>query len=206
MTSIWNYNGGAVLAMTGKDCFTFATDNRFGAQQKTEARNNPKLHQLSPTTFIGLAGLETDNQTLLSKIRYRLKMFKLKEERDMPVRSLVQMVSCMLYERRFGFYFVSPVIAGFDEKGKPYIAEVDVAGCPQEPEDFVCGGTCGESIAGLSESLWQPNMDPDALLQVTSQTLLHSLDRDCLSGWGATVRLITKDGKCRVVGLKTRMD
>eukprot|EP01062_Namystynia_karyoxenos_P078519 TRINITY_DN80_c0_g1_i1.p2 TRINITY_DN80_c0_g1~~TRINITY_DN80_c0_g1_i1.p2 ORF type:complete len:240 (+),score=81.19 TRINITY_DN80_c0_g1_i1:103-720(+) len=203
---IWNYSGGAVLAMTGKDCFSLATDRRIGAQEQTVARNNPKLHQVGETTFIGLAGLETDNQTILSKIRYRMKLFKLREEREMPVRALLQMVTCMLYERRFGFYFVSPIIAGFDANGKPFIAEVDVAGCPQEPEDIVCGGTCGESMCGMAECLWQPNMDPEQLRQVTAQVLLHSVDRDCLSGWGGQMRVVTNDGKCRTFELKTRMD
>lgn len=37
-------------------------------------------------------------------------------------------------------------------------------------------------------------MDPDTLFETLAQTLLSAVDRDCLSGWGGVVHIITKDG------------
>lgn len=34
--SIMAYNGGCVVAMTGKDCVAIATDHRFGVQVNTK--------------------------------------------------------------------------------------------------------------------------------------------------------------------------
>ncbi len=60
---------------------------------------------------------------------------------------------------RFGPYFVEPIIAGLDSKtGKPYIATMDLIGCPMETKDFVVGGTCTEQLYGMCESLWNPDM------------------------------------------------
>ncbi len=37
------YNGGAVVAMVGKDCVAIASDLRFGVKAQTVAGNMPKV-------------------------------------------------------------------------------------------------------------------------------------------------------------------
>eukprot|EP00755_Sulcionema_specki_P017166 Sspe_Gene.63770::Locus_36921_Transcript_1_1_Confidence_1.000_Length_732::g.63770::m.63770/K02735/PSMB3; 20S proteasome subunit beta 3 len=204
--SIFAYNGGAVVAMAGKDCVAIASDNRFGTQFNTIARDNVKIHELNGRTFVGLPGLETDNETLLQRIRFRMKLYKLKEERDMPVRAVMAMIENLLYSNRFGPYFVEPVIAGLDAEGKPYVAASDCLGAVCNPKDFIVSGTAQDSLLGMCESLWQPDMDADQLFECISQALMASLDRDCLAGWGATVKVLTADGMCTTRQLKTRMD
>ena len=66
-------------------------------------------------------------------------------------------------------------------------------------------GTCYESLLGMAESLWRPNLGPDELFEVISQTLLSAVDRDCLSGWGAVVHVVTKD-QIVTKTVKGRMD
>ena len=87
------YNGGGVLAMAGKKCVAIATDHRFGTQYNTISRNCLKVHPISSKVMVGLAGLETDNQTVLAKIKFRMKMFKLREEREMPAEAVGSMIS-----------------------------------------------------------------------------------------------------------------
>lgn len=60
---------------------------------------------------------------------------------------------------RFGPYFVEPVIAGLDPKTfEPFVASMDLIGCPMVPNDFVVSGTCSEQMYGMCESLWEPNL------------------------------------------------
>ena len=60
---------------------------------------------------------------------------------------------------RFGPYFVEPIIAGLHPKTfTPYVASMDLIGCPMETEDFAVSGTCSEQMFGICESLWQPDM------------------------------------------------
>ena len=70
---------------------------------------------------------------------------------------------------------------------------MDLIGAPCEPEDYVCAGTCQEALHGMCESLWKPDMDPEELFEVATQAMLSSCDRDCLSGYGATAQLVTRD-------------
>lgn len=58
------YNGGAVVAMLGKNCVAIASDKRLGQQFLTVSTEFPKLFAITDRLYIGMAGLATDVQTL----------------------------------------------------------------------------------------------------------------------------------------------
>ena len=58
------YNGAAMVAMTGKNCVAIAADRRLGAQAQTVSCDFQKLFQMGPTLFVGLPGLATDVLTM----------------------------------------------------------------------------------------------------------------------------------------------
>ena len=78
-------------------------------------------------------------------------------------------------------------------------------GLIQEFKDFIVTGTNSESLFGMCESMWRPDLEPEELFEVISQCLLSGIDRDALAGWGAVVYVITKD-KVIARTLKGRMD
>ena len=200
------YNGSAIIAMVGKDCVAIASDKRLGLQAQTVSTEFQKVFQMNPNIFIGLPGLATDVSTVHKTLDYRLNILQLRQSRPVSPRAFMYMVSSLLYERRFGPYFVEPVIAGIDPfTMKPYIANMDLIGCPMEKDDFVVSGTCSEQMYGMCESLWKPDMDSDILFEVISQALLNAVDRDALSGWGGVVHLIQENTVTTKV-LKARMD
>ena len=116
------------------------------------------------------------------------------------------MLSNLLYEKRFGTYFVEPIVAGIDPMtNETFIGGMDLIGCQMESNDFLVSGTCTNQMFGMCESIWEENMDAKQLFECISQALLSSLDRDCSSGWGVRVYLIEKD-KVTISDLKARMD
>lgn len=201
-----SYNGAAIVAMKGKNCVAIASDRRFGVQAQTVGMDFQKIFEMGPRLYVGLPGLATDVQTVHERLRFRLNLYELKENRRIKPKTFVSMVSNLLYERRFGPYFVEPVIAGLDPKTmEPYVASLDLIGCPMVTEDFVVSGTCTEQMYGMCESLWEPDMEPDVLFETISQALMNAVDRDAVSGWGAIVHIIEKD-KVTTRTLKARMD
>ena len=84
---------------------------------------------MNPHLWVGLPGLATDIQTVKQKIEFRMNMYELKETRQMRPKTFANMVSNMLYERRFGPFFVEPIVAGLDpETHAPYICNMDLIG------------------------------------------------------------------------------
>ena len=72
--SILSYNGGAVVAMKGKDCVALASDLRYGVELRTITTDFPKVFEITPHLWVGLPGLATDIQTVLQKLRWVLVM------------------------------------------------------------------------------------------------------------------------------------
>jgi 20S proteasome subunit beta 3 len=95
------YNGSAIMAMKGKNCVAIAADRRFGVQALTLGTDFQKIFQINNSTFIGLAGLATDVQTLNELFRYKTNMYKLNQERDISPKTFGHLVSSTLYEKRY---------------------------------------------------------------------------------------------------------
>uniref|UniRef100_A0A0E0LDW4 Proteasome subunit beta n=1 Tax=Oryza punctata TaxID=4537 RepID=A0A0E0LDW4_ORYPU len=203
--SIFEYNGSAVVAMVGKNCFAIASDRRLGVQLQTVATDFQRVFKIHDKLYIGLSGLATDAQTLYQRLVFRHKLYQLREERDMKPQTFASLVSALLYEKRFGPYFCQPVIAGLGEDNEPFICTMDCIGAKELAKDFVVSGTASESLYGACESMYKPNMEPEELFETISQALQSSVDRDCLSGWGGFVLLVTPTEVKECV-IKGRMD
>lgn len=153
--------------MVGKDCVAIACDLRLGLQALTISNNFPKIFQYGDV-FLGLTGLATDVSTVSDLFRYKVNMYRLREERAIAPRTFANLVSSSLYERRFGPYFVSPVVAGLDPKtGKPFICGFDSIGCIDFAKDFIVSGTASEQLFGMCEGLWEPDLVRSLLINLT---------------------------------------
>lgn len=164
-----------------------------------------RVFQMNDKLFMGLTGLMSDVMTLEQLFRFKLEMYSMRENREIKPKTFANLVSSTLYGKRFGPYFSEPVIAGLDADNKPYLCSMDLLGCVAVADDFAVAGTCAESLFGTCETFYRPNMEPDELFETISQSLLAALDRDCISGWGAVVHIITKDG-VTTKELAARMD
>jgi 20S proteasome subunit beta 3 len=121
-------------------------------------------------------------------------MYTIKEEREIEPEAFAHLVSSTLYEKRFGPYFIEPVIAGLSRTPsggyKPFITSSDLIGCLNFAKDFVCAGTASSKLLGVAEGLWEEDLEPEELFETISQTLLNAVDRDAFSGWGAIVHVM----------------
>ena len=158
-----------------------------------------------------------------ARFQFRHNLYKLREDRNMKPTTFAHFVSALLYEKRceprsspparsasrpaasFGPYYCEPVIAGLEPDGTPYVTGMDLLGAMAPAEDFVVSGNNTDSLLGVCESMYKPGLEPEELFEVISQCLLAAVNRDCLSGWGGVVHVITKEG-CTTRTLRGRMD
>jgi 20S proteasome subunit beta 3 len=61
--------------------------------------------------------------------KFKTNMYRLREERGIEPKTLAHLVSSTLYEKRFGPYFISPIVAGINSKtNEPFICGFDNIG------------------------------------------------------------------------------
>lgn len=124
------------------------------------------------------------------RLRFRHKVYELREERKMKPKTFGKFLSNLLYQGRFAPYFCEPVVAGLEEDGSAYITGMDLIGAMEDCTDFRVAGTSTQSVLGACEAFYRPNLPPDELFEVICQSMVAGLGRDCLSGWGAVVHVL----------------
>lgn len=110
---------------------------------------------------MGLSGLATDIETFKNQLIYKVNLYKLRENRDIKARTFLNLVSTSLYEKRFGPFFVTPIVIGLDKdnngKLETILATYDSIGQIDEG-DFATGGTASEMLFGVCESFFTKDL------------------------------------------------
>jgi 20S proteasome subunit beta 3 len=145
------YNGSAVVAMAGKNCVAIAADTRFGIQHQTVATDMKKIFPVGETTMVAMTGLISDVQTLIHKFKFRQNLYELREGRPMKARVFSNMVSSLLYERRFGPYFMEPVIVGLEEASEPACSPSPSGPPPAAAAAAAAAASAEKTTAGAGE-------------------------------------------------------
>ncbi|KXJ23559.1 Proteasome subunit beta type-1-A [Exaiptasia diaphana] len=145
--SPYAFNGGTVLAISGEDFAVIASDTRLSQGFQIHTRDSPKLYKLTKST-----------------------MYEHEHGKKMSCPAIAQMLSTMLYYRRFFPYYTYNILAGLDTEGKGCIGFKNQAG-----------------------------VEPVALSQEKAVSLVKDVfsaatERDIYTGDSLVINLITKDG------------
>jgi 20S proteasome subunit beta 3 len=159
-----------------------------------------------PQVMVAFTGLEGDVQSLsqdlstevTAKLGRALGFSVGSKTRSISPRAMASLASHILYSRRQSPYYVEPLVVGLstmaDGTLRPFLCALDCIGAKSSSEAFVCGGAASNSLYGTAEALWKPDLEPEELAHVCGKAFQSALERDCLSGYGSVVYLITKDG------------
>lgn len=130
-------------------------------------------------------------------------------------RAIAALTSNVLYSKRSSPFYCEPIIAGLqlisiDSSSKQtktktkhtnqkrryeaFLCSQDVLGAQLRARDFVCTGVAKNSLYGTAETFWRPGLGPEELGRVCARAFMSALERDCLSGYGARIYIITEDG------------
>jgi 20S proteasome subunit beta 3 len=120
----------------------------------------------------------------------------------MKPTTFCNLVAYTLFERRFGSYYVQPIVAGLED-GEAVLASYDSIGAQCMIERFEVAGTASEELMAICEANYRDGMAEDELGFKLHQILTSACDRDMYSGWGGIVYLITKEG-IKTTFLKTK--
>jgi 20S proteasome subunit beta 3 len=89
---------------------------------------------------------------------------------------------------------------------RPYLCTMDIIGAKSQSMSFVCAGVASKSLYGTAEAYWKPNLSEDELVEICAKSFMSALERDCLSGYGAMIYLISSDGSITEYDLECRSD
>jgi 20S proteasome alpha/beta subunit len=110
-------NGGTVVAVSGKDYTIVASDTRFGLGYAIPARYVSRVIKLTDRVCLASSGMHADIATLHKVLRIRLSQYQHTHQKEMSLEAVSQMLSNILYYRRFQPYYTFNVLGGIDREG-----------------------------------------------------------------------------------------
>jgi|EP00161_Ancyromonas_sigmoides_P008077 20S proteasome subunit beta 6 len=166
-------NGGTCmgLAGTGPDGSHYAilaADTRLSDGYNIRSRTVSKLFKLTDRCVLSTSGMQADIATLVKTLEARLVMFKHQHGYDMPTVSVAQMLSNILYSRRFFPFYTFNVLGGLDADGVGCVFAYDAIGSFER-------GQC--SVSGTGKSLIQPVLDNQ--ISENNQLVRRAAPLDC---------------------------
>ena len=204
--SPYEWNGGTVISVAGKDFCVIACDKRLAAGYNIKSRNISRAFQLSDKTVIACGGCHADVQALYNNLKYRSVMYKFDHGHDMSTVAAAQLLSNTLYQKRFFPYYALAVTAGLDEDGVGYCAGYDAVGSYLRSRDGYTANGSAAAVAmpildnalgkhGVSSGLEEkPEYTKDQVVEMVKDVFITVGERDILCGDAVDIYVITKDG------------
>lgn len=122
--------------------------------------------------------------------------------KTMSTTAVAQMLSILMYNRRFFPYYVSNVLAGLDEHGNGVVYSYDPIGhC--EAAKYRAGGSSGALLQPLLDNqIGNKNQVASEFAELTKEravaiakdAFISATERDIYTGDAVIVKVITKDG------------
>ncbi|KAJ1666236.1 Proteasome subunit beta type-6 [Coemansia sp. RSA 1813] len=133
-------NEGTTLGICGSDFALVASDTRqSNGQYNINSRYTPKAFALSNGTVLATTGCFADGKQLVEDMEQRAQLYFHKHDKQMSTPAMAQMLSQLLYSRRFFPYYVFPIFAGLDPKGKGLVYNYDALGNIESVSHYACG-------------------------------------------------------------------
>uniref|UniRef100_A0A1A9X0X2 Proteasome subunit beta n=1 Tax=Glossina brevipalpis TaxID=37001 RepID=A0A1A9X0X2_9MUSC len=209
-------NGGSIVAIAGDNFAVVAADSRLSSGYSIHTRNQNKLFQLSSNAVLASTGCWCDTLALTALVKARMQMYEHTHSKTMSTDALAQMLSILMYNRRFFPYYVSNIVAGLNSKGKGVVYSYDPIG-HFEKSNCRAGGSAGTLLQPvLDNQIELKNIKPDNVdfpkdltieraIAIASDAFISATERDIYTGDSVQINIITKNN-IEVKELQLRKD
>lgn len=181
-----------------------------GADKQTTGKRvleSQKIYPIHPNAVLSNAGLVMSIQDLISDLESRIKEYRIRRGRDMTVNALlsetkekVRVPSAYSMPR----YFTSMIVAGYDQKEGPLLAEVDYIGTVSQKSDYYAIGSGGQLAMGYVTSQYHQDMSLNEARDVVVDALTVAAEEGPYTGIGIDIALIDESGVELEKGLEFR--
>lgn len=179
-----------------------AADTRLSSGYTIHTREQDKSFRLSDKTILASTGCWCDTLSLTSLITARMQMYEHSHNKTMSTNAVAQMLSILMYNRRFFPYYVSNVLAGIDENGEGVVYSYDPIGhC--EKIKYTAGGSAGALLQPVldnqigyknQQNATKEPITMEKALAVIKDTFVSAAERDIYTGDSVILNIITMDG------------
>ncbi len=184
--------GATVVGIKCTDGAVVATDSLISWGTMVLSDTGVKAFKLTDNIVLASAGLTSDYQMLVNRLKAQIKLYELNQKKNISVRALSKMISNTLYSRRLAPLYVQTIIVGSDEEG-PSLYTLDMGGS-LIPDDFTATGTGTRTAFGVLENEYNENLTVKQAEEIAIRAVKVGISRDVQSGGRIHVMSVTNAG------------
>jgi proteasome beta subunit len=191
------YHGTTTVAMTCNDGVVLCTDMRVTAGYLYIAhRQGKKVHKIDNHVGVTIAGTVAEAQNMIDTLRYYANIYKLENQKPIPVKSLARISANILFATRFYPLIADFLIGGWDSSDGYVIYSVDFFGAITK-EDAVSTGSGSPVALGIIEDEYKKGMSVKQVIPIAVRAVTAAIKRNAGTGDGFDVAVITKESGYR---------
>ena len=154
--------------------------------------------------MLACSGFHADGYHLAQRLLQNIEMYKAQHQQDMSTESLAQLLSTILYSKRFFPYYAFCILGGVDEEGVGCVYSYDPVGS-FERRPFQAAGSGSQLIQPFLDNIVGKgnqqgvtyNVDQVSLdwaKKVVDDGMTSATERDIHTGDAYQLFVVTKDG------------
>lgn len=197
MESINLKTGTTTVGILCKDGIVLAADKRATAGYLVAHKKTEKIHKLTDTIAVTMAGSASDGQLLVKLTQAELRLKKFRTNKDATVTEAANLIARMVYSNIRKFSLIPGIshflCGGIDATGF-YLYDVFADGSIEEVDDFISSGSGSVMAYGVLETLYKKDSPISEGISLALKSINAALQRDIATGNGIQIITITKDG------------
>ncbi len=184
--------GAATVGITFSNGVVIGAEKRVLWGYTVVSKTGKKVFPITDNIIVGSAGVSGDYQMLSSFLTAESSLFELENRRPITVNAAAQLLSNILFSRKYMPFLTQTLIGGVDEKGS-HLFSLDLAGSLME-EKFAAVGTATSLVLGVLEANYHENLSKSEAMELAVKAIRSATRRDAMSGDGIDLLVVTSDG------------
>ncbi len=183
--------GATVVGLKCKDGAVIATDSLISWGTMVLTDKGIKAFKLTDTIVLASAGLTSDYQMLVNRIKAQIRLYEMDQKKPITVKALAKMIANTLYRRKLNPLFVQTIVVGVDDE--PALYALDMGGSLLE-EDYAATGSGVQTAYGVLEKEYREGITVKEAEEIAVDSVRAGIERDVQSGGKVHVMTVTEDG------------
>ncbi len=191
-TDLTPFFGAATVGITFQNGVVIGAEKRVLWGYTIVSKTGKKVFPITDNIVVGSAGVSGDYQMLSSFLMAESNLFELENRRAITVNAAAQLLSNILFSRKYMPYLTQTLIGGVDSDGS-HLYSLDLAGSLIE-ETYAAVGTATSLVLGVLEANYREDLTKEEAIQLAVKAIRSATRRDAMSGEGIDLLIVTPKG------------
>jgi len=191
-TDLTPFFGAATVGITFENGVVIGAEKRVLWGYTVVSKTGKKIFPITDSIVVGSAGVSGDYQMLSSFLVAESSLFELENRRSITVNAAAQLLSNILFSRKYMPYLTQTLIGGVDSGGS-HLYSLDLAGSLIK-ETYAAVGTATSLVLGVLEANYREDLTKEEAIELAVKAIRSASRRDAMSGEGIDLLIVTPEG------------